>query len=429
MIDRTTQPNFETRIISSDMSNISRRFITLVLLPIITLLALAGCGPSSETPDQGKKEGEAHAGAGGGTEGAASHEEESEGEHAGEIRMTPPMLKEAGIIVEPVAMHAVAAMISAPGRVVPTQSGMAHVGTVIPGRIARILVSEGAFVNAGAPLAEIEAFDVGRLQGEYLTARAELDRARSALARQEKLAGEEAGIGRALEEAKAAHAQAVAALRADEAKLRAIGIEPSSLADGGPFSSRILLRSPIAGVVSRRSVALGEYLEPNRDAFEVVNTGRVWIEAQLAPDLASAVRVGDAGFARERGGHRYSGRVCFVGPTVDPASRTVTVRIEVGNPDALLRPESFVTAELERAAGVSALAVPRGAVEQEGSSSFVYREHEPNAFHRVPVQTGGLSGDQLVITAGLHEGDRVAVSGLFYLKSARQKDVLEEHDD
>lgn len=416
----------------------SRAAMPATLLAILLLFAgiSAGCGDSAgESTSSGGKSGAAAQPAGdhdGHDHDAHGEEAHADGEHADEhgdeIEMTPAMLKDAGITVEPALVQPVSATITAPGRVVPTQNGVAHVGTMIAGRVTRLYVSDGAKVAKGAPLAEIEAFDIGSLKGEYATARATLEHARLTLARQEKLSGEGIGARRTLEEAGAAHGQALASVRAAEAKLRAAGIDPASVSSSGAFSSRIQLRSPISGVVARRTVVLGEYLEPNRDAFEVVNTSTVWIDVQVSPDVAGTLGVGGTGFIRDKSDHRHTGSIRFISPTVDPESRTVTVRVEVSNPDVHMRPETFVSVEFERSVSGSALSVPGAAIEQDGGNFYLYRENEPGHFQRVQVMLAPEQGERRVVTSGLKAGDRVATSGIFYLKSARQKGELQEHD-
>jgi cobalt-zinc-cadmium efflux system membrane fusion protein len=402
---------------------------TVVSLLCLALLAW-GCGDRTggtsagvRTDTANRTRGEVAKENGGDEETTEEHEHEGDA-----IEMTEAMMKDAGITVQPVIMGPMSAAVSAPGRVVPTQEGIAHVGTVVPGRIARLLVSEGSFVGRGTALAEIEAFDIGQFKGEYVTAQANVEQTRAALARQEKLSGEAIGAKRSVEEARSAYAHAVASLRSSESKLRAAGINPASITSSGAFSSRVTLRSPINGVVARRSAVLGEYIEPNRDVFEILNTSTVWIDAQVNPALVGTLRIGDPAFVRDRTEHRHAGTIRFIAPNVDPESRTITVRTEVVNPDAHLRPESFATVEFERAASGEALVVPDAAIERRGSECYVYRQTAPGRFERVLVEVGSRGGDRVVITNGLNNGDRIAVTGLFYLKSARQKGELEEHE-
>lgn len=399
--------------------------------------ATTGCSDDTAKPRENGEAGKGPAV----TRAAETHkdgalpEDGSAGEHSdheeepSEITMTPTAMKEAGITVEKVTKQPVHAVFSAPGRVVPTQNGIAHVGTIIGGRVTRLFVSEGSRVGRGAALAEIEAFDIGELKGEYLRARADAEQTKSALDRQEKLSTEKIGAQRTLEEAQAAHARAVAAQRAAETKLRALGLSPGNPGEGRAFSSRITLRSPIAGIVSRREASLGQFVEPSKDVFEVVNTGTVWVDAQVPPEMASSLAVGGVGFTRDPRGERQSGRIIFLSPSVDPESRTVTVRVELANTGNHFRPETFVTIEFERSVSGYAIAVPTEALEQEGTNYFVYREHEPNTFERVEVKIGSQTHERVIIEAGLKEGDRIAAGGVFYLKSVRQKGELSEDHD
>jgi cobalt-zinc-cadmium efflux system membrane fusion protein len=426
MMYNTTKLNNEQVMKTTSIQRAAARrsalLLAITLFATSLVLPIAGCTGDAKAPaSDHHAEGSAEAG-----HDHEGTEHEGEEHEEGELELTPAAMKESGIAVEEVRGGPVSSVVRAPGRVVPTQNGIAHVGSVVAGRVTRLHVSEGARVGRGAVMAEIEAFDIGAIKGEYLHAKAEAEERSAALQRQERLGAEGIGARRSLEEARSGSQQAAAALRSAEAKLAALGISPSSLGSGA-FSSRILLRSPIAGVVARRGVVLGEYVEPSRDLFEVINHATVWVDAQLAPAVALGLNVGGVGFVAA-GGERRSGRIIFVSPSVDPESRTITVRIEVENGDLALRPEAFVNVEFERGVSGSALAIPREAIEKEAEHYFVYREHEAGTFERVEIEPGEETSDRTVVRAGLKEGDRIAVSGIFYLRSIRQKEELQEHE-
>lgn len=389
------------------MTSTVRQTIACSFALLLLLFALSAC---TDAPPPVK--GDEHA-----EHGEEGHDEH---EHGTEIALDAETVKTSGIKVEAVRRQQVTATFAAPGRVVPTQGGIAHVGTSMAGRVTRLYVSEGSGVRRGTPLAEIEAIELSSVRGELLRARAEVEQRRVALDRQERLDREGLGVKRQLEEARGLYRQAVASQRAVEGRLHAAGVGAQS---GG---SRMVIRAPIAGVVSRRSVVMGEYLEPATDAFEVINTSTVWVDAQVTPGAVGGLAVGAPGFVRSNG-ERGTGRIIYIAPTVDPESRTVTVRVEFDNSELGLRPETFVSVEFERPVAGNALALPKEAVESDGERYYIYREHEPNTFERVEVERGEGGGDMVVITAGLEEGERVAVSGLFYLRSAMLKGELQEH--
>lgn len=413
-------------------------------------VAIGGCDGEPKAGDAAPhgagahRNDEAHGGKGEAGHGEPGHDEEGHDEaghdepgheaegdrHEGDaniVEMEPAMMKQADVAVARVARGPVAATMTAPGRVVPTGAGVAHVGTMLGGRVVRLYVDEGARVRRGAVLAEIEALDIGQLKGDYLHARAQVAVTAANLARQENLTGDGTGARKLFEEARSANAQALATMRASETKLRAAGIAPEGLNAGKAFSSRVALRAPIAGIVTRRSVVLGEHIEANEDAFEVMNTATVWVDAEVPPQKSVELNVGDVAFIDDAQGHRRSGRVIYISPTADPSSRKVTARVEIENHENHFRPETFVTVEFERTARQMALAIPVDAIEREGSSFFVYREQRAGRFERVAVDVGEQHGGRAIIRAGLTEGDRIAVSGVFYLKSARQKSELAEH--
>lgn len=422
----------------------------ILMLVTVALLAVVGCTSSdpkegdpkeaatkqpANAADHDHNDTKAHAGEAAETEHADQHgdqhgdEHDHEHEHEQEaITLTAAAMKEAGIVVEAAQRQAISSVVDAPGRVIPSGDGIAHVGPVIPGRITKLFASEGRSVKAGAPLAELEAFDVGSLKGEYLRARAELVKAESTATRQRQLAKEGIGVTKSLEEAEAALRLATASVKSAQTRLRAIGINTETLPEESTFSSRILLRSPINGVVARQQVVLGEYVEPSKDAFHVINTRIVWVDAQVQPAVAGDLRTGGTGFVSDADAHRHAGRIIFIAPTVDPSSRTVTVRLAIDNPDVHLRPETFVAVQFERAATAGyAVSIPAEAVEQQQGAFFVYREQKPGAFERVEIQVELPIRANAIVRGGISVGDRIATKGVFYLKSQRQKGELQEH--
>jgi len=416
------------------MISIYRLIIGLGTLWAVLGIAISGCGAdeaksvpaASTTRPEDDEHGHSHEG-----EGLDTHDEHAEhphqvGEAPAEITISSAAIADAGIVVEPVTKGRLTTSLTVPGRVVPTQQGLAHVGTVVAGRVSRLLVREGSRVSRGQPLAEIEVYDIGVVKGELLRASADVELRRSALERQERLGKEGIGAQRAIEEARAAYQQAMAEQRSAEARLRAAGINPQSVRAGN-FSSRILLRAPIAGVVARRHVALGDYLEPSKDAFEIMNTSVAWIDAQASSTDATSIGVGDPGFVSNND-TRQAGRVIFVSPAVDPESRTVTVRVEVDNTKLGLRHEAYVNVEFEKSADAMGIVIPKEAIESEAGEHFVYIEHKSNTFQRLPVELGREMGDRIVVTAGLEENARIVVKGVFYVRSERQKGELAERD-
>jgi membrane fusion protein, heavy metal efflux system len=396
------------------MNTILKKLFLLAALGLVS----AGCGGTKEeTPTRAAADTtETHAEGEGGRE---------EGE-AVEVTLTPEQIRASGIEVDTVGTAVLTEGFTAPGRVVPGPQGAARVGTLVPGRVVRLLATEGGSVRRGAPLAEVESFEVAELKADYVQAQAQAEQARASLNRQEALAAEQLTPARNVEEARAAFRMATASVRAAQTKLSALGIAPS--AASGISNPRFVVRTPIAGTITQREVTLGEYVDPSRDLFEVTAYGSSFVEAQVPSTRASGLLSGTPAEVTTADGVRFRGRVVSVSPLVEQESRTVPVRIALTS--GSLRAETFVTARFEVGAGPRVLVVPEAAVERSGGEAFVYVAvpGEAGTFARTEVELGEATASGVAVTAGLSAGQQVATKGVFYLRSARQKGELAEHD-
>jgi RND family efflux transporter MFP subunit len=124
-------------------------------------------------------------------------------------------------------------------------------------------------------------------------------------------------------------------------------------------------------------------------------------------------------------GRVFEGRVAFIDPHLDAATRTVRVRLEFDNPELALKPEMFSTIELEVPLG-RRLVVPRDAVLDTGTRQIVFLALPDGYFQPREIQIGQRLGDRLVVLAGLQPGDTIVTSGVFLIDSeSRLKTALE----
>ena len=154
-------------------------------------------------------------------------------------------------------------------------------------------------------------------------------------------------------------------LRAARASLQAIGA-PDDAAAGGNAST-LVVTAPIAGTIIERGVVLGQMADPSKPLFRIADLATVWLTVHAFERDAVRVRVGETAritFAALPG-QTFSGRVSFIGRSVERESRTVPVRIELPNVDGLLRPGMSATALLPVGdeAGVM-LTVPAAALQR-----------------------------------------------------------------
>lgn len=219
--------------------------------------------------------------------------------------------------------------------------------------------------------------------------------------------------------------------------LLALGLDATRLEDAHPDASllagRYEIRASRGGIVAGRHITAGEYVDSQDKLFTLEDLSRVWVMGSAFEEEVQSVRTGQDGRLRLDAfpGQAFDGVVTLVGYEVDPESRSLGVRLELANPtlpgwaeDYPLRPGMFGSVDLAVEVFQAGVVLPEEAVVHEDEGEFVFVERAPGAFERRQVKTGSPSGDVVEVVEGLDPGDKVAVSGTFYLKSAHRKGEL-----
>lgn len=230
---------------------------------------------------------------------------------------------------------------------------------------------------------------------------------------------------RKLVEDKGRHLEAQAKFQHIREKLLNMGLSTGELIalERGQHeeSHRYTLTSPIAGTVVSQQVVRGQGVAPGIELFEVVDTRRVWVFANLPIEEARKFKEGDTGTITPKGAAPISAPLTYIAPVADETTRTVRVRFEVENPQGRLKPREYVEVTLALP-GRSALAVPVSAVTTADQIKGVFMERD-SAYAFMPIEVGREGSGWIEITKGIKEGDRVVVEGAFDLKNI----LLKEH--
>jgi cobalt-zinc-cadmium efflux system membrane fusion protein len=309
------------------------------------------------------------------------------------------------------------------GELRPNENAYAEVGAPIASRVVKINVAPGQNVSAGQVLATLQSSEVGKARSEAITAQARLALANKILERKRRLGVERIVAQREIQEAEANVETATADLRATKTTLRALGVDGSeseALADSPHFS----LRSPIAGTVIDRDALQGQLAEPSKPLFRVGSLGRLWLTVHAFE--RDAVRVKPGSTARVEfpalPGLLFKGKVTLVGNQVEPESRTVPVRVEIENPNRVLRPGMSATAWLLVGHEIGEiLAVPTAALQRIGERWIVFIPRGESEFEMRAVGRGRDLGGEVEIVSGLKAGETVVVDGSFLLKAQAER--------
>jgi cobalt-zinc-cadmium efflux system membrane fusion protein len=300
----------------------------------------------------------------------------------------------------------------------------AEVGTPVAARVTRLLVNAGDTVRAGQTLAELTSPELGRERAEYLSARARLTLAETALERKRSLAAEKIAPLREVQEAESTVGEARAALRSSRAAIAAFGVEPPTNDGDDATSSLFVLRSPVAGAVIERAALVGQLLDPAAPAFRIGDLSTLWLTVHAFE--RDAVRVRQGVSARlafpALPGQDFEGIVTLVGRQVERESRTVPVRIDVQNKQNVLRPGMSATATLPVGeSGAAILTVPISSVQRVRNEWCVFLPKDANHFEIRRIGRGRDLGGEVEVLSGLTASDTIVVDGAFLLKAQAEK--------
>ena len=390
-----------------------------LLLSVMVGLA-GGCGRETSPPardDRAK------------ADVAASAEDSAHDDEADVVEVDAGMLRDLRITTQRVESRTAAERLALLGEFAVDQRRYAEVGAPVAARVTRIFTLEGDSVARGAVLAEVTSSDLGRARAEFQTARARATLAHTAVERARGLAAERIVPARQVQEAEAELAAAEAAVRSARAAIATFGLSvpDDDMSVGSTFS----LRSPVAGAVIEQSAVIGQMLAPETPAFRVGDLSSLWLTVHAFE--RDAVRITAGTEARisvtALPGQALAGTVRTIGRHVEQESRTVDVRIDVRNPQGLLRPGMTGTASVPVGDSTTALlAVPVTAVQRVRDAWCVFMPATPGHFAIRPIGRGRDLGGEVEVLSGVSAGDTIVVDGAFLLKAQAEKGSA-GHDD
>ncbi|MGH9848067.1 MAG: efflux RND transporter periplasmic adaptor subunit, partial [Blastocatellia bacterium] len=288
-----------------------------------------------------------------------------------QVQLSPEALKRAQIETGEATLQPMAETLAAAGRLALNEDAAVRVGTIVTGRVTRVLATVGDAVKQGQALVYIHSHELVDARAAEAKARAIVTEKEKALAYAKAEAERAERLLEAKAIAKREQALAAANVNAAVAELDQAKAELTRAAEflehlSVPHDSHedIVAYSPISGIVLKRNVSVGTVVSEATDLMMVGNLSTLWAIAEVPEKQAAVVRIGQPveielqAFA----GARFSGRVVHIGDSLNPATRTVQVRCLVRNPRGNLRPEMFATVKLNTGATQSALAVPRSTV-------------------------------------------------------------------
>jgi multidrug efflux pump subunit AcrA (membrane-fusion protein) len=329
---------------------------------------------------------------------------EGGGEGAG-IRVDPAVVQSIGVRTALVERRDLARHIRTVGRVTYDERLVSHIHTKFQGWIERLYVkSEGDRVDHGQPLLEIYSPDLVSTQEELL----------QAVRYRHNTSG--SPFPDVVEGGESLYRAARRRLELFDIPDRDI----QRLLDTGQVRKTLTLYAPNAGVVTRLMVREGMEVNPNDNLYTIADLSRVWIQADVYEYELPWVERGQ--HARVElsylPGAEFDGEVTYVYPFLEPKTRTARVRVELPNPDGVLKPDMYANVTIDTPVLHDAVVVPDEAVIRSGRRSLLIVDRGEGRFEPREVELGVSSGEGSVqVTRGVQPGERIVTSGQFLIDS------------
>lgn len=275
----------------------------------------------------------------------------------------------------------------------------------------------GTWVEEGEVLAVLAPTDA---DASYARLRGRVEQLQREVARAERLVEAEAIAEKRLVEARHELSVARSALEAIGGEAPASGTSAGGAGDGDGDGYRFHIRSPITGVVSERSLSLGQRVEAGERVFTVVDPRTLWLRLKVsAKEAARASRATGASFRVEGSSvpHRAAS-VISVGDVIDPESRTLPVILRVDNADRRLKVGMLARARLFVGDSVTGPAVPNEAIRDEEGLKVAYVETGGETFERRVLELGPTDGRWTLVRSGVSPGERVVTEGAYQVHLA-----------
>jgi RND family efflux transporter MFP subunit len=343
------------------------------------------------------------------------------------LTLTPEQLQRAGLKIEAVgekpSNEAMGQMTT--GVVQANTYKETPVISLVGGIVRTVKPELGQIVQRGQTVAIVSSNELAEAQSRYLTAMAALDEHHRHHARTMKLVEIGAASREELEMANTKLRDAESEVANLRQKLLLLGLSSqriASLTSTAQISSEVNVPAPSSGTLTGRSVNPGEVIEANKELMRVTDLSSVWVVGQVYEKDLATVRVGSGANITSDAypGRVFRGRVSYVDPKVDPATRTAQVRTEIANPGQMFKIGMFVSVAFANlgAAEKTMAVVPKDAVQTIGNQRYVFvATDNSNEFVLRPVKLEPESNGVYPVLEGVSVGERIVTKGSFMMRA------------
>ena len=336
----------------------------------------------------------------------SSHPAEDSAPTLTPVQLSPQRLQAIGVTTAVVESQMVSDELRVPGNVEVNEQQLSYVQTRFPGWIQKVFANATyQYLRKGQPLFTIYSPELVSTEQEYV------------LARQNQKTFTEDMHGTAIKEGDWL-------LQASADRLRQFGVpqrEVESLEKGGQVQREIEIDSPASGYIIERNALPNQYVQTESKLYTIADLSTVWVYANVHQTDVGRLKPGDRATVTVDAypGRQFAGRVDQILPQVDPATRTVRVRLVFSNPGLLLKPGMYVNVNIGISMGRQ-LVIPASGVLQAGVRQIAFIDHGQGYLEPREIEAGPRIDDHVIVLKGLRSGERIVSSANFLVDSEAQ---------
>ena len=307
-----------------------------------------------------------------------------------------------------------------------------HFARVTPlagGVVREVLADVGQSVSRGEHLATLSSPDVARIKGEYLSARTEEALKLTLFEREQRLVAKRISPQQDYDQASAEYEIAKNTAATARQQLLNIGLTERAillLEQSGSTSSVLEVLAPFSGTIVDRHAVSGELVAPGDALFKIADLSSMWLDLSIPEDEVLGMSLGRplVWTSDAQPGLEVSGRLTWVGTSVDEESRMVKGRAVVPNPERRMRHGTFGRARTQTENTSDILSVPADAIQHIDGVPFVFAFLADDLFELRRVTLGSKGDAGVALVTGLDPEDEIVVAHSFILKSEFLKSRL-----
>jgi Cu(I)/Ag(I) efflux system membrane fusion protein/cobalt-zinc-cadmium efflux system membrane fusion protein len=321
-----------------------------------------------------------------------------------EIRLDPAVIQKMNVRTASAERRDLTLRIETVGNLDYDEERMVSITTRYPGFVEEVFVNHvGQPVRRGDPLFTVYSPDLVQTQRELVSAVRYAER-----------------FGTASPDVRSRAEALVEAARTRLEYWEVPSARVTEIERTGEIQRTLTVHAPADGVVMQRMHGLdGMAISPGMELLHLADMSSLWLRAEVYDHQLPWLNVGSRASVSfdYLPGDSFSGRVRYIEPEVSPATRTVTLTLEVPNPTGRLRVGMFATVEFEPLVAASALVVPTQAVIRSGDRNIAVVSLGDGVFAPREVVLGVESGDWVQIAEGLADDSVIVVSAQFLIDS------------